>query len=155
MNKKTKKSSEGCEDKNCPIHGELSVRGRTFVGTIISTKMHKTVVVEWLWKKKVAKYERYESKRTRLKAHNPQCISAQDGDIVKIAECRPLSKTKNFVIIEVLGKERGFKEKIEAREEGKFKKEGKDAEAKVDEKEDKNEEVESSEAEKSTEKIVE
>ena len=73
-----------------------------------------------------AKFERYEKRRTRIKVHNPECINAKEGDIVKISECRPLSKTKNFVIIENLGKEKGFTERIEALEEGKTRKEKKE-----------------------------
>ena len=37
---------------------------------------------------------------SRITAHNPPCLDAQRGDKVKIAECRPLSKTKNFVVVE-------------------------------------------------------
>ncbi|MBC7110345.1 MAG: 30S ribosomal protein S17, partial [Archaeoglobi archaeon] len=44
-------------------------------------------------------------KRSKLHAHNPPCINARVGDVVKIAECRPLSKTKHFVVVEIL--ERG------------------------------------------------
>lgn len=131
MNKKAvgkTSSKEACNDKNCPFHGKLRYGGETFIGTVISTKMHKTAIVEWLWKKSMPKYERYESKRTKVKAHNPLCINAQEGDIVKIIRCRPLSKTKNFVIVEISGKEKGFKEKIEAREEAKVKKEVKEEE---------------------------
>ena len=50
---------------------------------------------------------------------NVIALSIDEGDSVKIIECRPLSKTKNFVIIGVLGKEKGFKERMEAREEAK------------------------------------
>ena len=57
--------------------------------------------------------------------HNTICINAKEGDIVKIMECRPLSKSKNFVIVEVLGKERLFKERMEAEEESKVKKDDK------------------------------
>ena len=108
-----------CSDKNCPFHGSLSCRGRSFTGIIISDKMHKTAVVEWIRWHYLTKYERYEKRRTKLKAHNPDCINAKKGDIVKIIECRPLSKTKNFVIIENLGKEKGFMERLEALEESK------------------------------------
>lgn len=114
-----KKTSEGCKDKNCPFHGSLSIRGRSFVGTVISTKMQKTAIVEWGRIHQLRKYERYEKRRSKVKVHNPDCIKAKEGDLVKIAECRPLSKTKNFVIVKVLGKEKGFKEKMEAREEAK------------------------------------
>ncbi len=116
--------------------GGLSLRGRAFVGTVISSKMQKTVTVEWERRHFLKKYERYERRRSRVKAHNPDTINAQEGDIVKIMECRPLSKTKNFVVIEILGKERGFKEKMEALDESKFKKE-----VKKEEKESKAEEA--------------
>lgn len=79
----------------------LTTRGRTFVGTVIKAKMHQTATVEWERRRYNAKYERYEKRRSRVKAHNP--ISAVHGDKVKIAECRPISKTKKFIIIEKLG----------------------------------------------------
>lgn len=116
--------------------GGLSLRGRAFVGTVISSKMQKTVTVEWERKHFLKKFERYERRRSRVKAHNPDTINAQEGDVVKIMECRPLSKTKNFVVIEILGKARGFRERMEALEESKFKKE-----VKKEEKESKTEEA--------------
>ena len=111
-----------CEDSKCPFHGHLSVRGRQFTGTVVSSKMRKTAVVEFGRLNFLPKYERYEKRRTRLKVHNPECINAKEGDVVNISECRPLSKTKNFVIISKLGKEKGFKEKMEARESAKVEK---------------------------------
>jgi small subunit ribosomal protein S17 len=50
----------------------------------------------------IPKYERYERRHSRIAAYNPECISAKEGDKVKIVECRPLSKTKAFAIIEVI-----------------------------------------------------
>ena len=117
-----------CTDRKCPFHGNLALRGRSFVGTVVSDKMHNTAIVEWNRRHLLTKYERYEKRKTRLKVHNPECINAKEGDIVKIMECRPLSKTKNFVIIEKFGKEKGFKEKVEALEESKFKKAEKEEE---------------------------
>ena len=114
-----------CVDENCPFHGNLPCRGRSFTGVIVSDKMYKTAVVEWVRRYYLRKYERYEKRRTKVKVHNPSCINAKEGDIVTIIECRPLSKTKNFVIVENLGKEKGFIERIEALEEGKIKKEEK------------------------------
>jgi len=87
-----------CEDVNCPIHGSLKTRGRTFKGIVVSSKAQKSAVVEWSRVKKNLKYERYEKKKTRIQVHNPSCISAKEGDYVEIKECRPLSKTKKFVI---------------------------------------------------------
>jgi len=116
------KPKEKCDDNSCPFHGSLKCRGRVFTGIIISGKMQKTVIVEWEWKHFLKKYERYEKRRGKLKAHNPDCINSKEGDIVKIMECRPLSKTKNFVVVEILGKEKGFKERMEAEEESKVRK---------------------------------
>ncbi|MBD3164881.1 30S ribosomal protein S17 [Candidatus Woesearchaeota archaeon] len=108
-----------CSDTKCPFHGSLKVRGRIFTGTIIASRMHKTANVEWARKINLPKYERFAKKRTRIKAHNPDCIKADQGDIVRIMECRPLSKTVNFVIIENLGKEKGFAQRMESLEESK------------------------------------
>ena len=86
-------------DKHCPFHGENIPRGRVFEGKVIRDSMHRTVVVEWPRIVYIPKYERYLKKRTRVKAHNPECIDAKVGDTVIIAECRPISKTKNFVVV--------------------------------------------------------
>ncbi|MCC7575066.1 30S ribosomal protein S17 [Candidatus Woesearchaeota archaeon] len=83
---------------------KISTRGRTFTGTVISDKMTKTVTVEWERRKYVKKYERYEKRRTRIKAHNPETINAEKNDIVKIEETRPISKTKNFVVTQIIKK---------------------------------------------------
>ncbi|MAG38734.1 30S ribosomal protein S17 [Candidatus Woesearchaeota archaeon] len=82
----------------------FSKRGRIFEGKVVSDKMHKTVVVRWEGKKYVPKYERYERTFTKVKAHNPEDINAKQGDFVRIMETRPLSKTKNFIVVEVLNK---------------------------------------------------
>ena len=92
--------NQKCEDKHCPFHGNAKIRGKIFTGTMIRGDAHKTATVEWSRLFYIPKYERYEKRRTRIKAHNPQCINAKIGDAVKIMECKPISKTKNFVIIE-------------------------------------------------------
>ena len=123
---KVKLPTKKCKDEECPFHGRLKCRGKIFTGVVISTKMQKTATVEFERRAFLPKYERYEKRRTRIKAHNPECINARDGDIVKISECRPLSKTKNFVVIENLGKEKGFEERMESLEESKTRKEAKE-----------------------------
>ena len=89
-----------CEDKNCPFHGNVKVRGRTMIGKVINSKIHVSITVEQERTTLIPKYERYQKKRTRVHAHNPYCIDAKEGDTVKIMECRPLSKTKRFVVVE-------------------------------------------------------
>lgn len=91
-----------CNDEKCPFHGKLSVRGKIIEGIVVSSKAPKTVVVRRDYLHYVPKYERYEKRRSRVVAYNPECISAKEGDKVKIAECRPLSKTKHFVVVEVI-----------------------------------------------------
>ncbi len=91
-----------CDDPKCPFHGTLPVRGKILEGTVVSNKMSKTVIVERNYLHFVPKYERYERRRSRIAAHNPSCMDVKKGDKVKIAECRPLTKTKYFVVIEKL-----------------------------------------------------
>jgi small subunit ribosomal protein S17 len=86
------------------MENNISVRGKSFVGTVVSSKMHRTVVVEWERRVLIPKYERYEKRKSKVKAHNPDTINAQEGDIVRIQETRPLSKTKHFVVLEILTK---------------------------------------------------
>jgi small subunit ribosomal protein S17 len=100
----SKKPEKTCTDKKCPFHGDLKVRGREFTGKVVSAMAKNTAKVMWDRKYAIPKYERYEMRRTKLSAHNPECINAQKDDIVRIVECRKLSKTKNFVIIEKLGR---------------------------------------------------
>ena len=89
-----------CQDRKCPYHGTLSVRGQSIYGTVVSAKMKGTVIVEKEYSRFVPKYERYERRRSRYPAHLPGCIQVLEGDAVRIMECRPLSKTVNFVVIE-------------------------------------------------------
>ncbi|MFA6268660.1 MAG: 30S ribosomal protein S17 [archaeon] len=78
------------------------IRGNIFEGKVISAKANKTVTVERELIHYLAKYERYKKIRSRIKAHNPTSINAKEGDWVKLGETRRISKTKSFVIIEVL-----------------------------------------------------
>ena len=92
-----------CDDLNCPFHGNLSVRGRLLDGVVVSDKMEKSVVVSINYVKYYPKYERYARMNSRITAHNPPCIEAKAGDNVRIGECRPISKTKAFVVVEKEG----------------------------------------------------
>jgi len=98
-----KKPKKMCSDKNCPFHGSLSIRGRVLEGIIISSKMEKTVIVKRDYLHHVPKFKRYERRHSSISCHNPPCMNAKEGDRVKIAECRPISKTVSFVVVEKLG----------------------------------------------------
>jgi small subunit ribosomal protein S17 len=93
-----------CEDERCPFHGSLKVRGRLLSGKVVSTSGRSFVVVQMDHLHKVGKYNRVERRRSRLSAHLPGCIQPSEGDTVQIAECRPLSKTISFVVVEARGR---------------------------------------------------
>ncbi|USN45958.1 MAG: 30S ribosomal protein S17 [Candidatus Woesearchaeota archaeon] len=80
---------------------EIGTRGRVFSGVVTSAKMHRTVVVSWDRRKYDKKYERYEKRTTRVKAHVPEGMTVAVGATVTIAETRPISKTKHFIVTEV------------------------------------------------------
>ncbi|MFB6111833.1 MAG: 30S ribosomal protein S17 [Halobacteriaceae archaeon] len=89
-----------CADEDCPFHGSLSVRGQVIEGEVASTEMDKTIVVEREYDVFVPKYDRYMKRRSRVPAHAPACLDLAVGDTVRIAETRPLSKTKSHVVVE-------------------------------------------------------
>jgi len=95
-----KKPKRSCDDRNCPFHGSLSIRGRVLDGIVASAKMDKTVVVRRDYQLYVPKFKRYERRHSHISAHSPPCLALQEGDKVRIAECRPISKTVSFVVIE-------------------------------------------------------
>ncbi len=104
----------GCNDPHCGIHGGLLTRGRQFVGTVTDAKAQKTATIEWSRKHFIPKFERYEIRRSRVKVHNPDCVSAKKGDKVIIGETRPISKTKAFVILKQVGRDIDYLQREEA-----------------------------------------
>lgn len=101
--KQTAASAAACHDIKCPFHGELSLRGRVFAGTVIK-KFYRRVVIEFERTIYVVKYERYAKSKTKLHARLPDCLAndVNVGDYVEIRECRPLSKIISFVVIKKL-----------------------------------------------------
>ena len=94
---------EACTDKKCPFHsGKYGIKKEEYVGKLIKKDVNKSATIEWGRKHYIHKYERYEKRRTRLRVHNPPCVNAAIGDTVRVMKTRPISKTKNFVIVEVL-----------------------------------------------------
>lgn len=91
-----------CEDRDCPFHGSLPIRGQIITGIVVSNKMQGSISVKKEFMHYVKKYERYEKRTSSYLAHCPPCINLKEGDNVRIAECRPLSKTISFVVIEKL-----------------------------------------------------
>src|SRR3989338_6395140 len=91
--------SKACTDKKCPYHGLINVKEEILHCKVIKKDVNHSATIEWFRSFYVPKYERYEVRRSRLKVHNPECIDAQIGEKVVVAKSRPLSKTKNHIII--------------------------------------------------------
>ena len=74
---------------------------KVYVGRVVSDKMDKTIVVEIQSRKQHPKYRKQLIRSTKLTAHDENNI-AKDGDLVRIMETRPLSKTKRFRLVDVV-----------------------------------------------------
>ena|SRR5579863_10214259 len=73
------------------------------VGQVVSAKMQKTIVVEVTRRVPHPVYKRIINKRNKFYAHDEQ-RAAQVGDVVRIIECRPMSKLKRWRLGEVIRK---------------------------------------------------
>jgi small subunit ribosomal protein S17 len=82
---------------------ETSKIRRTVDGRVVSSKMDKSITVLIERRVKHPVYGKFIGRSTKLHAHdeNNEC---QDGDLVQIEECRPLSKTKSWRLVKVLEK---------------------------------------------------
>ena len=98
--KEIEKAALKCNDKKCPIHGHSSIHGRFFQGTVKKI-VGQRAVVEFERLVYIKKYERFAKTFTKLHAYLPKCLinEIKAGDIIKIGECRPLSKIIHFTVI--------------------------------------------------------
>jgi small subunit ribosomal protein S17 len=124
---------ENCTDKKCPFHGEINVKKELLQGRVVKKQVNRSATIEWSRTRSVPKYERYEIRKSRLNVHNPLCVDAKIGDLVTVARTRPLSKTKNHIIIKITSSNKN-------KEEDNHKKSTKDKTVKkLESKEEKNE----------------
>ena len=79
---------------------------RVKTGHVVSDKMTQTIVVRVEERRLHAKYRKHISRHVKFHAHDPQ-EAAGIGDIVKIEECRPMSRLKRWRLLEVLKKAEG------------------------------------------------
>ncbi|MHB1947133.1 MAG: 30S ribosomal protein S17 [Gammaproteobacteria bacterium] len=86
---------------------EQNALNRTVVGRVVSNKMDKTIVVQVERKVKHPLYGKYMRRFSKMYAHDAE-NTCMVGDVVLIQQSRPLSKTKNWVLVEVM--ERADKE---------------------------------------------
>jgi len=89
-----------CTDRDCPFHGSLKTRGRSFEGKVIR-KFPRRITLEFERMVYIRKYERYSKKKTKIHSRLPKCMKKEIniGDIIKVQECRPLSKIIHTVVI--------------------------------------------------------
>ncbi|MDC7219844.1 MAG: 30S ribosomal protein S17 [Spirochaetales bacterium] len=80
---------------------DKTVNKKSFTGLVVSNKMDKTIVVKISTKKLDPLYKKYVSKSVKYKAHDEK-NEANEGDTVRILECRPISKDKTWVLQEIV-----------------------------------------------------
>jgi len=90
-------------DAKAPAEKPATGNKNEKVGSVVSAKMAKTIVVEVMRRVPHPAYKRIISKRKKFYAHDEQGL-AKVGDVVRIIECRPLSKLKRWQLKEVLRK---------------------------------------------------
>ncbi len=76
---------------------------RTLQGVVISNKMDKSIVVMIERRVKHPMYGKYITRSTKLKAHDAENV-CNEGDVVTITECAPISKSKNWKLVNVIVK---------------------------------------------------
>ncbi len=82
---------------------ETTAAGRTVTCKVISSKMDKSATVMLERKVKHPVYGKYIRRSTKLHIHDEE-NTCQEGDTVIIQQCRPLSKTKSWRLVEVVGR---------------------------------------------------
>ena len=80
---------------------DVASASRTVRGSVISARMDKSITVLVERQLKHPLYKKYVRRSTRLHAHD-ESNDCREGDTVLIEECRPLSKTKSWRLVEVL-----------------------------------------------------
>lgn len=90
-------------EQNQPKQDTASQEVGTVTGRVTSNKMDKSITVVVERRIRHAKYGKMIRRSTKLHAHDENNV-CQEGDIVRIKETRPLSKTKNWTLIDVVEK---------------------------------------------------
>lgn len=73
------------------------------VGSVVSTRMDKTAVVDMVWKQRHRVYRKQMRRVTRFYVHDPES-QCRIGDTVRIQETRPISRTKHWRLLEIMSR---------------------------------------------------
>ena len=76
------------------------LKAKTVTGSVVSAGRDKSITVQVDRKTMHPKYKKYIKRTTKLHAHDEKNV-CKLGDVVTIQECRPISKTKSWVLVEV------------------------------------------------------
>jgi small subunit ribosomal protein S17 len=95
-----KKQADSNDEKN-PFNGTLPTRGKLFEGVVVKASAKNTIVIEKESPIYFTKFKRYARGKSRIHAHVPSNFEIKEGDKVLAAECRPISKSVSFVVVEV------------------------------------------------------
>ena len=98
---KESKKKPAENEKNNPFNGSLSIRGKLFEGIVIKAKSKGTIVIQKESPIYFKKFKRFGRSKNQIHAHVPSNLDVQEGDHVIAAECRPVSKSVSFVVVEV------------------------------------------------------
>ena len=88
-------------ESNNPFNGSLAIRGKLFEGIVINAKAKGTAVIQKESPIYFTKFNRFGRSKNKIHAHIPSNLNVQEGDHVVAAECRQISKSVSFVVVEV------------------------------------------------------
>ena len=88
-------------ESNTPFNGSLTIRGKLFEGVVINAKAKGTAVIQKESPVYFKKFKRFGRSKNKIHAHIPSNLNVQVGDYVVAAECKPISKSVSFVVVEV------------------------------------------------------
>ncbi len=85
------------------VNSEVAAASRQVTGSVVSARMDKTITVLVERQLQHPLYKKYIRRSTKMHAHDEE-NTCREGDIVVIEECRPLSKTKSWRLVEVVSR---------------------------------------------------
>ena len=95
-------------DKKCPFTGNVSIRGRIIRAQVNSLKMKNSLIIKRNYLHWVQKYQRYMKRHKNFAVHvSPAFDRIRKGDDVVVGQCRPLSKTVRYNVLEHIPKSAG------------------------------------------------
>ena len=96
-------------DQKCPFTGNVSIRGRIIRARVRSTKMKRSIVIRRNYLHYINKYQRYMKRHKNFTVHCSPCFEPAVGDEVIVGQCRPLSKTVRYNVLQVVSHKGGKK----------------------------------------------